>query len=157
MSIKYNEINISSQEDYFKRINSQIEWFDKKSISYKRKYLLIKIIILILTSSITITSALSASNGVISQGASIIIIILAPTIAFLETILQLFQFEKLYYLYRTTSEKLIQTKINYQTIVNCNDRKGYFASFVENCERILLDNNLNWRLIKNPKEATKQD
>ena len=153
MNKRYSEINIKTQEDYFERVNYQIDWLDRKSVIYKRVFMLIKILIMVFASSITIISALGALDGTISQNTFIAVIVLAPTIAFFESLLQLLRFEKLHYEYRMTSEMLKGAKVYYQTRTNCADINENFLIFVSTYENLLHSNNLLWYQIKNKTEA----
>ena len=92
------------QHSAWTRLNSQIEWYDKRSNSCQQRYLNIKIAQLVLAGSIPVFSFVAASWGrrvTATMGASI---------AVLEGFQQLGQFSDLWVSYRHTAEQLKHEK-----------------------------------------------
>lgn len=124
------------------RVDSQIEWHEKKSGSNKRMYQKYQMIQLIVASMIT----LSATLTVIDQAwVSFVAPTLGAVVAVVSGVLGLFKFQENWVDYRTTSEQLKQEKFLFLTRSEPYNTAQSFQTLVTNVEDILSKQNSKWK------------
>ncbi len=133
-------------EDYIKqRVDDQIEWYDKKSVSCQKKYKCLQVIEIVLAALIPLLSAY-ASNCI---AISIIVGIFGSTIAIIESIVKLYKYHENWIEYRSTCELLRYQKYLYSTHsspYNISD-ETIENLFVRNIENIISSENNKWKTI----------
>jgi len=120
-------------------INQHIEWFDKRAVKSKRRYIASKTIIMIATTSITLMAAI---GGVLDSQCIRYITIFTALLAAIATILEMYSQLKqdgiLYIIYRETCEFLEQEKIFFLVGVSPYDRKDEqdnIKLLIERCQK----------------------
>ena len=135
-------INNENEIEYMKeRLTKQIDWYDKKSIRYKRLYHTFQIIKIIIAALITLLSVLSEIKYI-----SFIIALCGALVIVLESINQLYKYHEKWIQYRTTCEQLRYHKYLYETnsyIYSANET--FFNKFVKNVEQIISSENNQWK------------
>lgn len=142
-------------EDYLKsRVDDQIKWYDKKSISCQNKYKLTQTIEIILAALIPLLSAYSRDCTFIA----IIVGTLGAAIAIIESLTKLFKWHENWIEYRTTCELLRYQKYLYVTKSSPynTEPESIENLFVRNIENIISSENNKWKTI-NTTDAPKKD
>lgn len=130
-----------NQETYLKEIEEQIQWFDKKSVYYKKMYLMIS------TSEII----LSVLTPVFFTSASKTLVILAPfsaaLVAMFSAVLRLFKCQENWISYRSKCQILSTEMRLYATQTQPYRGDQSFNHFVKRIEAILSDEYSEWRSV----------
>lgn len=128
-----------------KRVDDQINWYDKKSIKAQKYYKLFQIIEIILASTIPVLSIFSTNNIIVATS----IAICGGLIAIIESITRLYKFHENWIEYRTTSELLKYHKFLYITkTYPYNDSVDTIENiFIKNIENIISSENNNWKTL----------
>lgn len=133
-----------------KRVDDQIEWYDKKSVKCQRWYKLLQALEIIIAASIPVLS------GYTNQCFTIPIIIggEGAVITIIESLTKLYKHHENWIEYRTTCELLRYQKYLYITkSAPYNDEPESIDNiFVRNIENIISSENNKWKNI-NIKEA----
>lgn len=123
-------------EEYIsERIEKQINWYDKKSISCQKKYKYYSIVSIISTSSIPIILLFSDFN---EFGVKVVVALLGSISSILGSLLTLNNYQGLWIKYRNTCELLNRELYLFKT-----SSGKYFActnsteNFISNCENIM--------------------
>lgn len=150
-----------------KRIQEQIDWYDKKSSMYQKRYKRIKIVEIIAAALVPFLSALHFSDPTVlfpftsMRFATVIgtfTALLGVLITILESILQLEQYQKNWVTYRATCEALIHEKFTY--IAGAGVYAAAAATnphqlLVERAETIGSQENMKWTSLLQPQKDTK--
>ena len=139
--IDYN--NLSGQEkDYvINRIDEQINWYDKKSKSYKLKFQFFSISIIVLSAIITIIGATFFEDKTKTFLSSLFAVLITIS----QGVLSLNKYNENWIERRTVCETLKKEKYMFITrsgVYFDNDKR--FKFFVERVETIISQENLNW-------------
>ena len=135
-------IQIDAEEYMNKRVNRQLNYFDKKSGFNQKRYKFYKVITIVCAVLIPFISGLSFENSQIATG------LLGIIIATSEGILSLNKYEENWVENRLTNEILKQEKLFFQTRTNHYDvenDKEAFQLFVERIETILAKESASWK------------
>lgn len=141
-----NKVEINEADYVDKRLNSQIEWYDKKSKSNKKYYMFFKTISYICMALTPFILALGWS--VYLSGITSLVTLIC------ESFMALFNYKELWITYRQTTELLIKERIMFQTSTGIYRETDFpFADLVERCETIISKENINWtNLTQNDKK-----
>lgn len=131
-----------SEEDYLKeRLESQIEWYDKKSGWHQGWHKKLRLIEILAAASIPfltgyITDA-SSDMKIVVGGLGVLIAVASGTVA-------LFKFQEHWLQYRTTAESLKHHKYLFLTSTAPYDKEDRFNLLVESVEGLISKENSNW-------------
>nr|DAZ22189.1 MAG TPA: Protein of unknown function (DUF4231) [Caudoviricetes sp.] len=135
-----------SESDYLNsRLNEQIEYFDKKSISMKKKYFSFEIISIILSSAIPIVTLINPSPP---SYYDIAIAILGTCTTIISSIVSLKSYNNEWLQCRSVCENLKHHKylfINNCEPYNLDDNITNKTLLVNNCEKIILSDLSDWK------------
>lgn len=131
------------QETYLsKRVDDQINWYSKKSTTYKNRYKLLKTIVIFVSVSIPFLSGMIHGE---EDWLKIAVGIGGVTIAMIEGVLALFQFQDLWLQYRLTAEMLQREKLIFLTQAgHYHNNSSAFPQFVQRIEGIMSSENQSW-------------
>ena len=129
-------MNNSEFDDFVKnRYCKEIEWYDKKSISYKKYYVVFQALLLVFSS---LTPVLIAIDFGITGYSYLkwVAVITAVIVAITSSSLRIFKFHDNWTTYRSICETL-KKEINFYNAgideyANCNNKESLFVSRVEN-------------------------
>lgn len=155
--------NVWNLEDpNIKRIQEQIDWYDRKSSFNQKRYKLIKVIEIIAAAFIPFLSALHFSDpNYLFPGTSVrfatvagtITALLGVLITILEGVLQLYQYQKNWVTYRGTCEALTHEKYTYIA------KAGVYATgdnthalLTDRAETIGSQENTKWASLQQPQK-----
>lgn len=133
-------------EEYIKtRVNDQIDWYDKKSISCQKKYKITQTIEIILAALIPLLSGYAKDCIIIA----IIIGTLGAAIAIIESLTKLYKWHENWIEYRTTCELLRYQKHLYETksAPYNSEPESIENIFVRNIENIISSENNKWKMV----------
>lgn len=133
--------------DYIKtRVDNQISWYDKKSLSCQWKYKIFQIIEIVLAACIPLLSAYSQNSLIIS----IIIGCFGALITIIESITKLCKWHENWIEYRTTCELLRYQKYLFETksAPYNNEPETTENIFIRNVENIISSENNKWKTIQ---------
>lgn len=138
------------------RVDEQITWYDKKSLSCQNKYKIAQTIEIVLASLIPLLSAYSKDCTFIA----LVVGALGAAIAIIESITKLYKWHENWIEYRTTCELLRYQKYLFETKSSPynNDIESIENIFVRNIENIIFSENNKWKInniIETKKEDTK--
>lgn len=141
-------------EEYIKtRVDSEIQWYSKKSKHCQRMYKGFQIVEIILASSIPLISAYSERSSVIA----FIVGLFGAIIAIIESITKLYKYHENWIQYRTTCELLKYQKYLYltQSYPYNNGDETIENIFVKNIEAIISSENNHWKSMNMGEENKK--
>ena len=148
---------LANINEYIKvRIDDQIEYYDKKSIHYKKMHENLTITTIILSASIAIIPAFTALIPNYKNTFTFLSAFFAAIITVLQTIDKLKKYNELFYQYRSTCEKLKQEK--YLFLTNSGEYKTSHNAptneqlLVERCESIMATENGTWAQLNEKKK-----
>jgi hypothetical protein len=130
-----------NQEDYIEqRLENQIKWYSAKSATNQKKHKYWQVVKIVSALLITTLSIIVDKYREIT----IVIGVLAAFIVFIESFVKIFNYEKLWLQYRTTSERLKREKLLFQTKSKPYDGEDAFTQLVEQCEAIMQNEVQGW-------------
>jgi Protein of unknown function (DUF4231) len=131
-----------TEEQYLKtRVEDQIKWYDKKSVSNKQGYFILKVLEIIFASAIPIISLFN------NEWARIVIAILGALISVIASVLALYKPNDKWKQYRNTAEALKNEKYIYLAKTGYYLTDEPFKVLVEKIEFIVSKENSNWTQI----------
>ena len=135
-----------------KRVDDQINWYDKKSQEAQKWYKLLQIIEIILASLIPLLSGYTSS----CKKLSIIIGLFGAIIAIIESVSKLYKFHENWIQYRSTCEMLRYQKHLYITGSAPYNKEDETIEniFIRNIENIISSENNQWKNINTMKEES---
>lgn len=138
-----------TEEQYIStRLDSQIEWHDRKSINNKRFYLICSWILIV---GSILTSVLIPLCQVAGVAFSVIVAITA-------SISKVYKFHSKWRLYRLTSELLMHEKVLFETRTGIYNNKRAYTNLVRNVETILMKTNESWeKMLEDIAQKTGKD
>ena len=129
-------------EDYIeKRLDNQINWYDKKSKINKSRYRILKLLVIIFSVMIPFLA------GLISDAHSWIKIAVGiggVMIALFEGILTLYKYQENWLEYRNTAESLRREKIMFLTKAGPYSKDQSLQNLVQRSESIMSEENQDW-------------
>lgn len=134
-----------------KRVDNQIDWYDKKSQKAQKWYKRLQVIEILLATSIPLLSGYTASHEMIA----FIIGLFGAVIAIIESITKLNKYHENWIQYRTTCEMLRFQKHLFLTGSSPYNKENETVEnvFVRNIENIISSENNQWKNINTEKEA----
>ncbi len=124
------------------RLESEIEWYEKKSKKNKRNYIFFRVIELISAALIPfLINYLTGSTGLIKSAIEVLGIIVIVS----SGLISLFQFNELWTEYRTNAESLKHEKYLYLSSSKPYDTDGKYKLLVERVERLISIENSRWQ------------
>ena len=131
-----------TEEQYLKtRVDDQIKWYDKKSVTNKTLYFSLKVLEIVFASSIPIFSLFA------NDWTRIVIAILGALISVIASILALYKPNDKWKQYRNTAEALKNEKHIYLAKTGTYTTDEPFKMLVERVEFIVSKENSNWTQI----------
>ncbi len=130
-----------NQEEYFKlRVDDQIDWYDKKSVTSQKLFKRLRLIELVCAAFIPLLA------GYATQAKSIQYTIgaMGLIVAIITGIIGLFRFQENWVEYRTTCESLKHEKYLFLTKCKPYDSADAFQFFVNQVERLISSENSKW-------------
>lgn len=135
-------------QEYIKnRLETQIEWYDKKAIHCRKYHENISVYCIIGTALSALLASISTSNPCYNKVLSIFAAIIAFSVTVFLSIDKLKKYQELHLQYRSTCEKLRQEEFLYLTkvaVYKDHDNPTNDELFVERCESIMTTENGNW-------------
>lgn len=126
---------MTENEYISKRIDPQIEWHNRKSISNKRLYMFCSWVLIIG----------SILTGVMIPLCQAVGVVLSVIVAITTSISRVYKFHSKWRLYRLTSEMLMHEKVLYETRTGVyNNQNTAYSNLVSNVEAILTETNNSW-------------
>ena len=130
-----------NQDEYINnRLDDQISWYDKKSLSFKNKFRILRISEIIFAAAIPLISTFPDTFGI----AKMIMAGLGAIIVVIESINALNKYQELWINYRTTAETLKHHKYLFITKSTPYDISDAFNYLVKNVESIISHEHSNW-------------
>lgn len=127
-----------NEEQYIeKRLDDQIDWYSRKSTSYKNRFHFCCVAEITAAAILTIIACVPDFKIVLSMLSAFIVILAGIT--------ALFKFQELWISYRTTSESLKHEKYLYETKTDPYQNEGRFNLLVKNIERMISSENSSWQ------------
>lgn len=138
-----------TEEQYIStRLDSQIEWHDRKSINNKRFYFICSWILIV---GSILTSVLIPLCQVAGVAFSVIVAITA-------SISKVYIFHSKWRLYRLTSELLMHEKVLFETRTGIYNNEMAYTNLVRNVEMILMKTNESWeKMLEDIAQKTGKD
>jgi hypothetical protein len=132
-----------SQDDYFKkRLDNQIDWYDKKSTQSQRWFKRLQVIVIVSSATIPFLSGYMDSETLYLK---IAIGLLGLIIAAITAVLGLYQFQENWLEYRTTCETLRHEKYLFLAKAASYNEEEPFLLLVERVEGLISKENTNWQ------------
>lgn len=150
--LKENKISI---EKYISdRLDNQIDYYDSKSIEYKKNHENISVSTIIISALIALAPAFMDILPNFKEIISFISAFLAAVITILQAIDKLKKYNELFYQFRITCEKLKQEKelyLHQSGEYKRTDEMTNEQLFVERCESIMATENGTWAQLNEKK------
>lgn len=139
-----------SDKDYLKdRLEDQINWYNKKSVSNQQWYKFFQITKIVLAVSIPVLTLIITSESILKITLSII----GALIAIIESVSRLNSYKDLWVKYRLVSEALNREKLLFDSKVPPYDKKDALNVLVMRCEKLMASENQTWLELQNQKES----
>jgi hypothetical protein len=135
---------MTSEEYIRKRLEDQIGWYDRKSITSQRNFKRMRVAEIIAAALIPFLSGLALSKPEFHLVGTVAVGLLGMGIAIIAGILALGQHHEHWIEYRTVSESLKKEKFLYQTQVEPYDGDDAFGMLVQRVETLVSKENTNW-------------
>lgn len=151
-----------TDQDYIaQRIDNQIKWYSSKSLWNKKRYHLIKTVIICISVSIPFLTGLIGDNATVAFWLKILIGIGGIIIATGEGILSLQKYQDNWMEYRQASETLKREKMLYLTKAGPYRSEANLQQLVERIENFTENENKTWmqyiKTDKSPPKKTKPE
>ena len=146
---------MNAQEYIDKRLDDQIGWYDRKSVSNQRWYKWLRLFEFVAAAFIPFLAAYLTPE---LPATKIVIGLIGVVIAVIAAVLGLYQFQEHWIEYRTTCESLKKEKYLFQTSTEPydGDERGNFQLLVQRVETLVSKENTNWaQHMMHPKEEHK--
>ena len=154
MHIKERMMLMDINQYIEKRLDPQINWYDKKSMEAQKAYKIFQITEIVLASIIPLLTGYSNVHFSIP----IIVGIFGAVIAIIESLTKLYKFHENWIQYRSTCELLKYQKYLYLTNSSPyneeEETKGNI--FIRNVESIISSENNQWKTINSEKSSKKK-
>jgi hypothetical protein len=143
---------ISPEEYVQQRINDQIGWYDRKSITNKRWFKRLRFAEIVAAATIPFLSGFADKSFLIK----IAIGALGVFVAVIASVLGLLQFQVHWIAYRAIAESLRKEKFLFLTQTDPYDKDDALHLFVQRVEALLSKENIEWAqsVMKPPKAET---
>lgn len=132
-----------NKEEYLKeRLESQIDWYDRKSVSNQKWFKRLQVMIIVASATIPFLSGFMDEDTLFLK---LLIGVLGLAIATATAVLGLYQFQENWLEYRTTCETLRHEKFLFLTGAAPYDEEEPFLLLVERVEGLISKENTNWQ------------
>lgn len=137
-----------------KRVDNQINWYDKKSVHCQKMYKIVQSIEIVLASLIPLLSGYTKYNIIIA----ILVGVLGSCIAIIESLTKLYKWHENWIEYRTTCELLRYQKHLFITksFPYNSEPENIENIFIRNIENIISSENNKWKLINSDEKKTEE-
>ena len=134
------------------RLDTQIEWYDSKSISCQNKYKKVQTAEIVLAATIPLLSAYTKDCSIIAFTVGLF----GTVIAILHSLTKLYKWHENWIEYRTTCELLRFQKHLYLTNSSPYNTKEETIDnlFIRNIENIISSENNKWKVINEPDKTS---
>lgn len=149
-----NLSKIMDAENFIKqRVETQINWYDKKSLKAQVWFKCLRIIEILAASSIPLIVGFSGN----SERWDLIVAVLGALIVVIASLVSLNQFQENWIEYRTTCESLKHEKFLFLTNAEPYEGESPFPLFVQRVECLISKENSTWaQNIQSGAKASKQ-
>ena len=131
-------------EEYLKdRVEQQINWYDRKSVSSKKWFYFLQIIVLVMSAAVPVVSIFSIVFE--NTWIRICIGILGAIVTISTGIISICQFRKNWIEYRTTAESLKREKFMFKTKTGFYSESDAFPLLVERIEALVSKEHTDWK------------
>lgn len=145
-------------EEYIeKRVQDQIDWYDRKSGNNRKIFQSLRLIEIIAAALIPFLSGLLISIPTYQMVGTIIIGVLGVTVTIIAGILSFGRHQEHWIEYRTTCESLKKENFLFQTQVEPYGGEDAFKLFVQRVETLVSKENTNWAQYMMKPEQEKSD
>lgn len=128
-------------DEYLKdRVDDQIAWYDRKSGSNKKWFIILQVTTLVAAASVPVFAIFSGD-----MWARVIVAVLGSATAITTGVVSLYQFREHWIEYRTTAESLKHEKYLYQTGTDPYVGDDAFSVLVERVEALVSQENTAWQ------------
>lgn len=143
-SEKENSLTMNANDYLVKRIDDQIDWYEKKSSLNQKRYKQLQLAAIIFSSAIPLLTAISFES--LEIVIRFVIALLGALIAVTSAVLTLYKFQENWVNYRATAEALTQQRLLYLTRISPYDSDEHtnFTQLVTRCESIMSDERSGW-------------
>ena len=143
------------EQDYLsQRIDDQINWYSKKSTFNKKRYQLLKALVIIISASIPVLAIIITGND---EMLKIAVGVAGVLIVALEGLLSLYKYKDIWLQYRMTAEVLEREKLFYLTGAGVYKNNKNFQSLVDRAEAIMSNENKSWLTNQLKEEDTQKE
>ena len=115
------------------RLDDQINWYDKKSMKYKKSFLFLRVIEIILASSLPFLAGFACEAVCIKY----VIGLIGVSIAIIGGLITLNKFQENWILYRTTAESLRHEKYLFETKCKPYNKENAFCLLTNRVESLI--------------------
>ena len=145
-----------NKDEYLKeRLESQIDWYDRKSISNQKWFKRLQVIIIFAAATIPFLSGYMDEDTLYLK---LLIGVLGLAVATATSVLGLYQFQENWFEYRTSCETLRHEKYLFLTGAAPYDEDEPFLLLVERVEGLISKENTNWQsYMKQPADENKSN
>lgn len=133
------------------RLDDQIQWYDKKSISFQKKYKIIAITTLVMSSLISLLTVLSLIFIKYNNLIVILSSIFSISVPILIGIEKIYKNYENYINYRRTCEELKREKIFYLNNIEPYNNENNLNLLIKRCESIMAHESGIWAQINEKK------
>src|SRR5438094_7405310 len=143
---------ISPEEYIEQRLNDQMNWYDRKSVTNQRWFRRLRFAEIVAAAIIPFLSGFAGNSFSIK----IAIGALGVVVAVIASLLGLLQLQEHWIEYRATAESLRKEKFLFLTQTEPYDKDDAFHRFVQRVEALLSKENIEWAqsVMKPPKAET---
>ncbi len=145
-----------NESEYFEtRLDDQIDWYDKKSMSNQKWFKRLRVIEIVAAAAIPLLSGFIEDNP---DSLKIVIGLLGLLIVVITGVVTLYKFQENWIEYRTTSETLKHEKFLYLTACEPYNVDKPFCLLVQRVENLISKENTKWvEYIKSSKEGKSEN
>lgn len=148
---------MNSEEYIEKRLQDQIDWYDRKSLTNQRTFKRLKIVEIVAAALIPFLSGISINNSDFRLIGTIIIGLLGMSVTIIASILNLGRHQEHWLEYRTTCESLKKESFLFHTRVEPYNSDDAFQLLVQRVETLVSKENTNWaQYMMKPEQEKKE-
>lgn len=132
-------------DNYLKtRLQDQIDWYDKKSLTSQRLFMRLRIMEIVAAALIPLVSGFSISRPDFTTYGIITVGILGVMVSIISGVLSLGRYQEHWVEYRGTCESLKKEKILFEAQVEPYNTPDAFNLLVQRAETLISKENTNW-------------
>lgn len=145
-------MNLAPEEYLRDRVDDQINWYDRRSLTNQRWFKRLRIIEIITAASIPFLSAYMTQGELWMR---LIVGVLGVVITVITSVIALYRFQENWIEYRTTCESFKHEKYLFLTKSKPYDDEDAFPLFVERIEALISIENTKWYQKLQPRKKDK--